>query len=111
MRGFGGWLAAATAATATNVGGSTTAVIVDEQQNDDHQQNPVAVVTAKQVTQTHTSTSFKGLAESGDLAFPLPPYIPIVCQIYGWVIEKWMYITPKICLYCIGKRRGYDVSV
>ena len=85
--------AAATAATATGVDGVTTAVIVDEQQYDDHQQNPVAVVAAKQVTQTHTYT----------------PFILIVCARPELVKE--MYITPEICLYFIRKRRRVYVSV
>ena len=52
-----GGLAAATAATAVTRGvgsGVATAVtLVDEQKNDDDQQNPVAIVPAEQIAQTH----------------------------------------------------------
>ena len=55
---FLGSLAAATTATAVvdgiGAGALTTATaVVDQQQNDDDQQDPVAIATAEQITQTH----------------------------------------------------------
>ena len=52
-----GHLAAATAAATVTRGvgsGVATAVtVIDQQQNDDDEQDPVAIVAAEQVTQTH----------------------------------------------------------
>lgn len=46
-------LAAATA-TATIVTGVVTVAIIDQQQDNDDEQDPGAVITTKQVSQTHT---------------------------------------------------------
>lgn len=70
-------LAAATAATAVvhGVGSTvaTAATVIDQQQNDDHQQDPVAVIAAEQITQTHIATSFWVTADGvgGHLTFSL----------------------------------------
>ena len=61
---FWGLAAATTAAVAGGVTIATT--VVNEQENDDDKQDPSAVVTTKQITQTHTVS---------------PPYNVILCVI------------------------------